>query len=42
MLGELAVLGRRLAEDAGAEPEEEIEALLDVEAALVEDDLGTA
>ena len=40
VLGEHAVLGRRLAEDARPEPEEQIEPLVGVERAVLEDDLG--
>ena len=42
MLGEHAVLGGRLAEDARPESEQEIEPLVRVELALLEDDLGAS
>ena len=40
VLGERTVFGRGLAEDARAEPEEQIEPLVGVERAVLEDDLG--
>ncbi len=42
MRRERLVLGRRLAQDARAESEQEVEALVDVEGAVLERDLGAA
>ena len=42
MVGEHAVLGRRLAEDAGPEPEEQVEPFVGVERTVLKDGLCAA